>query len=149
MASLGTSTGRLKNIKENWNLAYAAGYLTCPLPEYDSSDPLAWVSVISNKDTPHNINTAIPITDLANRPKLGELSVCIKPLHYEFNRAVWLVEFIEMYKIMGASRFIFYNHTVGPDVQRVLEYYQGTGLVEVLPWSLPVKTQKVGLMLEI
>ena len=71
------------------------------------------------------------------------MSVCVKAFHYEFNRAVWLVEFIEMYRKLGADQFIFYNHTVGPDVNLVLKYYEDKGYVTVLPWSLPVKSQKV------
>ena len=39
-------------------------------------------------------------------------ALCVKPLHNSFNRAVWLVEFIEMYQILGVSYFVFYNHSV-------------------------------------
>ena len=41
-----------------------------------------------------------------------KLALCVKPLHNSFNRAVWLVEFIEMYQILGVSYFVFYNHSV-------------------------------------
>ena len=36
-----------------------------------------------------------------------------------------LVEFMEMYQLQGATHFIFYNHTVGPDVESILNRYQG------------------------
>ena len=42
-------------------------------------------------------------------------ALCVKPLHYDFNRALWLVEFIEMYRILGVSYFVFYNHSVRKD----------------------------------
>ena len=44
--------------------------------------------------------------------KLNTTALCVKPLHNSFNRAVWLVEFIEMYQLLGVSYFVFYNHSV-------------------------------------
>lgn len=41
------------------------------------------------------------------------LSVCVKPFHYDFNRAGQLIEFIEVNRILGVTHFTFYNHTVG------------------------------------
>ena len=45
-------------------------------------------------------------------PTLNTTAVCVKPLYNHFNRAVWLVEFIEFYRILGATSFVFYNHSV-------------------------------------
>lgn len=136
-------SARVATIRENWNLLYSAAFIICPVPDYPADDPLATVSVSSSEGQSGLRSSAIPVQNLQGRSKIGELSVCVKPLHYEFNRAVWLVEFIEMYKILGADHFIFYNHTVGPDVEAVLRYYAKEGILEVLPWALPVKTQAV------
>lgn len=70
------------------------------------------------------------------------MGVCVKPFHNLFNRALWLTEFIEMYRLQGAKHFIFYNHTVGPDVQSLLIHYQNLGLVTVLNWNLPLVSKK-------
>jgi Glycosyltransferase family 92 len=32
---------------------------------------------------------------------VDRLAVCVKPLHFHYNRALWLVEFIELYKLLG------------------------------------------------
>lgn len=72
-----------------------------------------------------------------------ELTVCVKPLHYNFNRASQLIEFIEMHRLLGVSHFTFYNHTIGDRVDCVLRRYIEEGLVEVLPWhELDVTSQK-------
>lgn len=71
-----------------------------------------------------------------------KMGVCVKPFHNNFNRALWLTEFIEMYRLQGAQHFIFYNHTVGPDVQALLVHYQSLGLVSVLNWKLPLISKK-------
>jgi hypothetical protein len=39
------------------------------------------------------------------------------------------------------SSFVFYNHSVGPEAARVLQHYSARGLVTVLPWALPVRSQ--------
>ena len=73
---------------------------------------------------------------------LGEFAVCVKPFHYGYNRAVWLVEFIEFHRPLGVSQFVFYNHTVGPDVERVLRFYSARGLVTVLPWHIQLRWER-------
>ena len=45
-------------------------------------------------------------------PALNTTAVCVKPLYNNFNRAIWLVEFIEFYRILGVASFVFYNHSV-------------------------------------
>lgn len=52
------------------------------------------------------------------------------------------LEFIELHRIMGADHFILYNHTVGPQVNCLLKKYQQEGIVTVLPWELPIESQK-------
>ena len=47
-----------------------------------------------------------------------------------------------MYRIHGATHFIFYNHTVGPDVQLILAHYKKLGLATLLTWNLPLASQK-------
>ncbi|KAK7072581.1 hypothetical protein SK128_003921 [Halocaridina rubra] len=131
-------SSKVKMIRENWNLLYSAAYILCEIPP-DNKRPDTVALVDNNKVDKTSV---IPVQITAERAHHGNMSACIKPFHYEFNRAVWLVEFIELYQLLGTNHFIFYNHTVGPDVQKVLEYYQDEGIVTVLPWALPVKSQK-------
>lgn len=70
------------------------------------------------------------------------MAVCVKPFHYNFNRVLWLIEFIEMYRLQGFTHFFFYNHTIGPDVTSAILYYKRRGLVSLLNWNLPLISQK-------
>lgn len=80
--------------------------------------------------------------EIRNNPT-HQLSVCVKPLHYSFNRVDQLIEFIEIHRLLGVTHFTFYNHTVGDNCDCVLRHYVDQGLVEVLPWSqLDVISQK-------
>ena len=47
-----------------------------------------------------------------------------------------------MYRLQGATHFIFYNHTVGPDVELILNRYQELGIVSTLTWNLPLNSKK-------
>lgn len=124
-------------IHENWNLAYSAAFILCEIPA--SLEPTRVVPVVNGRG---ERSSSLSVRVFPEGPPAGNLSVCVKPFHYEFNRAVWLVEFIEFYRLLGTDQFILYNHTVGPDVQEVLTFYQNLGVVTVLPWALPVASQK-------
>ena len=74
--------------------------------------------------------------------------LCVKPLYGEYNRALWMVEFINFYQLLGVTHITFYNHSIGPDVDKVLNHLmkedvrEKKGLtVRVLPWALPVESQ--------
>ncbi|GAB6031050.1 hypothetical protein CHUAL_007864 [Chamberlinius hualienensis] len=72
----------------------------------------------------------------------GGFAVCVKPLHYDFNRAVQLIEFIELNRILGVSHFTFYNHTIGHETACALKHYIQEGVVTLLPWQLDMISQK-------
>ncbi len=36
------------------------------------------------------------------------MALCLKPFHNGFNRAVWFVEFVEYYRLMGEGIFGFF-----------------------------------------
>ena len=70
------------------------------------------------------------------------IAVCVKPLHYEYNKVFKLIEFIEMNGILGVTQFILYNHTVGPNVDCVLQKYIDSGVITMLSWNLNMESQK-------
>ena len=67
------------------------------------------------------------------------ITVCVSPLHFQYNRVGQLIEMVEANRLFGAQHFIFYNHTAGRDVSRVLRGYEAEGLVTVIPWRPPLK----------
>lgn len=138
----GNATSRVRAktrlIRENWNLPFSAAYILCSMSDATATPTRVSVVVGGQADA----TSSLPVQDLVSREQMGNMSVCVKPFHYNFDRAVWLVEFIEFYRLLGADKFIFYNHTTGSNVKAVLDYYQDFGIVTVLPWALPVVTQK-------
>lgn len=132
----------LKKItKENWKLLYSAFRVFCPVDHGFVPVHVAVYNPEGDK-LPHHF---IPVHDkrasASHSQWRSPLAVCVKPMHYDYNRAVWLVEFLEFHRLLGVSHFYLYNHSVGPDVQKVLDVYQQQGIVVTLPWNLPVRSQ--------
>lgn len=46
-----------------------------------------------------------------------------------------MVEFIEMYRLLGADKFYFYRLDVTPAINKVLAFYEGAKLAEVHEWN--------------
>lgn len=136
-----------KLIRENWNLRYSAFFLLCPLPPSMAGETPLWVSVqrLNDRSLPRNVLVIHRKDESApdRRPyEDRELAVCVKPIHYEYNKVLQFAEFIELNLALGVSHFVLYNHTVGPDVNCLLERYVSENLVTLLPWELPIVSQR-------
>ncbi|XP_003692331.1 uncharacterized protein LOC100865820 isoform X1 [Apis florea] len=131
-----TVAAKVKVIRENWNLKYSACFVICPLPKESATIDRVpeTVSVVARlKASP--TNRILVQNRPENRAKNKEmLAVCVKPLHYDYNRVLQLIEFIELHRLLGASHVTLYNDTVGSEAGCALKYYEAKGLVTVLPW---------------
>ncbi|CAL1277963.1 unnamed protein product [Larinioides sclopetarius] len=129
-----------KVMNEHWKLRYSSCFLSCEVPK--NTIPPLRVLVSLNRN--FTFSAMLPVHQ--NKENIasprGDLAVCVKPLHYSYDRATWLMEFIEFHRVLGVEHFFFYNHTVGPSVDTLLRYYVKQNVVTVLPWSLPILSQK-------
>ncbi|XP_073813359.1 uncharacterized protein [Musca autumnalis] len=64
------------------------------------------------------------------------LSVCVAPLQVNSTTALGLVEFIEMYRLLGAGHFYFYVSSYTKEVANILTHYRKLGLADILQWNL-------------
>lgn len=128
-----------KTINENWKLKYGASFFMCP---YKEDDPPTRVRMKETYEL--QWSPSIPVTPqgpIEGHP-VGKFTICVKPFHYKYDRASWLVEFIEFHRIVGVDHFFFYNHSTGLNVEKVLKGYTESGVVTMLPWNLDIKSQK-------
>ena len=63
--------------------------------------------------------------------------MCTTPFFYNYDNVMQLVEYIEVNRMFGVDYFVFYNLSMGVNVDRYLRYYMSTGTVEVIQWHLP------------
>ena len=73
------------------------------------------------------------------RPEVN-FTVCVLPFVYNYDNRRQLIEIIEINRMFGAERFVFYNYSTGSDVTGVLGSYADDDvyLISVVPWHVPV-----------
>ncbi|XP_073468290.1 uncharacterized protein [Aquarana catesbeiana] len=77
--------------------------------------------------------------EVKNRPPQPisfNFTVCISTLYGNYNNVLQMIQSIEMYKILGASRVTIYNTNCSQDVEKVLRHYIDEGTLEVVPWPI-------------
>jgi Glycosyltransferase family 92 len=101
-----------------------------------SSVPFA-VSLVKDKcQLPNNVLKVVD--NGANVKPDRDFTVCVTPFNFMYNNVKQFTEFVEVNRLFGAQKFIFYNHSTGPNIDRFLRMYADDRLVEVVPWRVPV-----------
>ncbi|XP_076314683.1 beta-1,4-galactosyltransferase galt-1-like [Tachypleus tridentatus] len=129
-----------KLIQENWNLKYSAYFVLCPLSKALPMLPEK-VSIISSENA-EITNWLVVHNNKQNFTPPHGIAVCVKPVHYDYNKLLNFIEFIELNKIFGVKHFILYNSTIGRDVACAMRQYMANGIMTVLPWKLDMVSQK-------
>ena len=113
--------------------------LTCALER--PGVPYA-VSLVENAcDVSTNVLQVLNTT--LQPPDNQAYGVCTSPFIFEYDNLYQFVENVEVKRLFGASFFIFYNNSLGPDVARVVSTYVSEGLAEVVQWKLPVGNETI------
>ncbi|KAH8385176.1 hypothetical protein KR200_011429 [Drosophila serrata] len=131
--------------------------LSCPVPKelppaVLHSQPRTVSLVIQRCDKASNslrINQEVPTTTKVNGTSSSNSSslssssgnlnfgVCVKGFDFPyFDLSERLIEWFELQRLLGASKIYAYMYDVHPAVQRVLDYYQRTGYLELRPLTL-------------
>ncbi|XP_016946831.1 uncharacterized protein LOC108022442 isoform X1 [Drosophila biarmipes] len=126
------------------NNTFAAWSVMCPLHASRSAPlrlpqavALAYASNRLSHLSPTFIQISYPrnMTNLFGRSRPA-ISVCVGPLQENYSNVLRLVEFVEMYRLQGATHFYFYYVEATEEVRRVLEHYQQIGLADVFEWNV-------------
>ena len=100
------------------------------------------MSLSNQKHTSSCKEPILPVYDVkASNNDEKNFSVCVSPLNNNYSRAYELIEWIELNRILGVQYFTFYNYSVANNIGHVLSYYTKRGIVEVLPWNMPLSVK--------
>ncbi|XP_061401277.1 uncharacterized protein LOC133337028 [Musca vetustissima] len=135
-----------KPLQDHNDSTFAAYAIVCPLYRQMNESlvirlphavAIKYKSNSLNKDSP----TFVPISYPRDMNQLFAkskpiLSICVAPLQANTTTALGLVEFIEMYRLLGAGHFYFYAATYTKEVTDILSYYRKLGFVDTLHWNL-------------
>ena len=112
-------------------------YYVCNLPSNFSIVTLKFVSFSFNSSC-QQPSPPIPVTQVqtTSNPTKG-FGVCIESPLFNMNDVQFIIQTIEMNRILGAEWFTFYVHSASPAVMRVLQDYAKEGVVEVVMSTIP------------
>ncbi|EDW00189.1 uncharacterized protein LOC6565482 [Drosophila grimshawi] len=80
-----------------------------------------------------------PMNDQDNSEKPLRLMICVKALDFLYKDISWrLIEWLELMRLMGVSKVVFYDAQMHPNMTRVLNDYitSSPGFVELRPLSM-------------
>lgn len=131
----------VKNIPEDHGRKFAACYFLCPLHQLKVNVPPISVSIVLKKkcQLPRNHILVTP-NSVASEKDKKNFTVCLSPLHLNYNRIYELVEWVEINKLFGADYFTFYNTSISRNVTAIIKKYTEEGFIETVDWKIPFKT---------
>ncbi|XP_073398767.1 uncharacterized protein [Dendrobates tinctorius] len=120
-------------VQDEFGFPYETASLLCRIPP---DCDFNYISVYTNRTKDIS---QIPVFEISKHP-MGPFSanftVCISALFGKFDNALQVIQAIEMYKLLGASRVTIYNTSCSDNVDKVLRHYFQEGVVEVIPWPI-------------
>ncbi|XP_073473422.1 beta-1,4-galactosyltransferase galt-1-like [Aquarana catesbeiana] len=118
---------------DRFGFPYGTADLLCAEPSGCDYTYMSFSSTVS-------INTDQSLLfEVRNRPPQpisSNFTVCISTLFGNHNNVLQMIQSIEMYKILGASKITIYNTNCSQDVDKVLRHYIDEGILEVVPWPI-------------
>ncbi|XP_058606602.1 uncharacterized protein si:zfos-464b6.2 isoform X2 [Onychostoma macrolepis] len=118
---------------DHFNFNYGTATITCTI----KSTCLTPTHVaITARDVSGSVTSFQPIM---NRDVLTtfpyEFTICISVM-YDYKSVLNLVQSMEMFRLLGAQRVVIYKTNCDSDTQKVLDYYENKGFVEIIPWTI-------------
>ena len=112
---------------------YTAMFIMCIMTGKDVPDKVSFYVKNSSQHVPHAIN----VVKITQRDNQFKFSACVSPLHSRFSDTTQLIEWIELNRLLGVEKFLFYINHISKNVFKVLEHYERKGILSVLPWNIP------------
>ncbi|XP_052818756.1 uncharacterized protein LOC128244744 [Mya arenaria] len=128
-----------KSLAEGHGKQYASYLFKCSPP---GGKMPRFVSVVkSNCTVPPKILLVKPTRPAGSYGR--QFTVCLMPLNLNYSRAYELVEWIELNRLLGADKFMIYNESSAPNVNKVLNYYAKRDIVDVIQWPIPLDNREI------
>jgi len=116
---------------------YRQYYYICNLPPRFSAITLKFVSFSFDRSC-QQPSPPIPVSQVQTTSNpTKRFGVCIESPLFNMTDVQFIIQTIEMNRILGAEWFTFYVHSASQDVMRVLQDYSKEGVVEVVMSTVP------------
>ena len=94
-----------------------------------------------------NMSHQIPLRNSSGHKPYSKFTVCVPPINNYFNDYHRFVEMVELNRLLGADRFVFYNHSIGRDLNTIIHNYikRSKALFLIKSWRLPPNVMNITL----
>lgn len=121
-----------------------AFFVVCPIVAYSAHEEVKLPDLVGITDKKYDDKSAknfLNFIGITYPRKFGNkdettIAVCPGPIQGNFQNALRVAEFVEIYKILGASKFYFYNMSMSREVEHLTKFYESQGLVETVSWNI-------------
>ncbi|XP_040190481.1 beta-1,4-galactosyltransferase galt-1-like [Rana temporaria] len=118
---------------DRFEFPYGTADLLCAEP---SGCDYTYMSFSSTISTNTSQNLLFKVRNRPPQPISSNFTVCISTLYGNYSNVLQMIQSIEMYKILGASKITIYKTNCSQDVDKVLRHYVDEGTLEVVPWPI-------------
>ncbi|XP_066466975.1 uncharacterized protein [Tiliqua scincoides] len=118
---------------DRFDFPYGATDLYCQEPK--NCQP-RYVSIHGSAEDPMD---QLPLFEIKNREATDspvQFTVCVSPMHGEYNNILQFIQSMEMYKILGVDKVVIYKNSCSQLMVKVLDFYVAEGTVEIIPWPI-------------
>ncbi|KAJ8280917.1 hypothetical protein GJAV_G00060990 [Gymnothorax javanicus] len=120
---------------DHFGFDYATGDIFCPVAR-GCSEP-EQVAIFSRAQSPDKpIFFTVRNKELKSSGFDYNFTVCISTMFGNYSNLLQVVQSMEMYRLLGVGRVAVYRNSCSPEVQKVLDYYEARGFVEIVPWPV-------------
>jgi hypothetical protein len=122
--------------------SYVATFVVCPVTQTQGNELPVHVGITYNLEpSMRRITSTVTVkypsymNNPGTKPSPSGMVVCAGPA-FDYTNSLRIVEYVELWKKLGATKFYFYNKTVSAAVDRVVRFYRDHGDMRVFNWTL-------------
>ncbi|KAL1421665.1 hypothetical protein MTO96_023115 [Rhipicephalus appendiculatus] len=128
---------RIREVYTWLNPDFVNALIVCQPPDQNSTADENMQVAVAVRDSDEQSSRWLQLHRVPERAKEKCCAVCVRPT-YGFSMSLWkIVEFIVHYRLMGVSKFYFYDHDMPLDMKLLLAWLQSKGVdVTLVPFNL-------------
>ncbi|XP_052438679.1 uncharacterized protein LOC127977706 [Carassius gibelio] len=118
---------------DHFNFEYGTATIMCPI---ESTCLTPTHVAITARGVSGNVTSFQPIRNRKTPTTFPyEFTICISAM-YDYKTVLNLVQSMEMFRLLGAQKVVIYKTNCDSDTQKILDYYEKKGFVEIIPWTI-------------
>jgi hypothetical protein len=98
------------------------------------------VSLIENPcDIPENNLRVIHNVEkhIKKENEKRKFAVCLKDFDFKDDNSMWMIEWLEILKLLGANKVFIYVLKIHPKTLKALKFYEKRGFVKIINYAMP------------